>query len=224
MGKKSYHVARPFPRKIYRFLDQQVHAERLLCGYVWISTVKWLRETDRARGDREEATLLYYPGDIDTDVAGDHTAQQLRNLSKLGFHCGPGGTLKMNFGEGDGFEVAHDPPNGFVFCSSTASPTAKLRGAFGNFCVKISDVERFVQIMSRSMARYAGEWQAGRIDYSGRVYRGASVIPDSGTLFLGPAGNAAEAEYRMFWSPRSEVTVEPFELYAPEVAHLCSIA
>jgi hypothetical protein len=117
---------RPFPRRLYKFFDEEEHARRLLNGHVWISTLQWLRETDRARGDRDEASILYEPGDIKTDDQSSRTVQQLANLESLGIRNMPGGTVSINVANPGDCRLLQKVENGFLFCCTTSPPTAKL--------------------------------------------------------------------------------------------------
>jgi hypothetical protein len=99
-----------------------------------------------------------------------------------------------------------------------------MKASFGQYCVRICHPEHFVLETSRAMTRYSDECLARRLDYSGRKYRGGETISQTGTVFLGPPGNADEAEYRIYWPPRDGIAVERFELPVPSVAVRCVIA
>jgi hypothetical protein len=40
-----------WPDKLYRYCDEEVHAEAMTHGSVWISTLRWVRAADNIRMD-----------------------------------------------------------------------------------------------------------------------------------------------------------------------------
>lgn len=209
----------PYPRFLFRCFDEEQHARRLLDGYVWISTIGWLRSTERGRGDPDEATATYYPGVVDSDDQSAEMQQTLQSLETLGIKNG--GTMKW-FGTGDNITITRRPQDGYLLCTSVRSPTAKMRTAFGKYCVRIADSKAFIEALAGRMGAYSPSYQAGRVDYSGREYRGSARIP-ADAFFLGPPSNADEAEYRIHFPPQDGAEIEPFELHVPGVARLCSL-
>jgi hypothetical protein len=213
---------RPYPRFLYRCFDEEGHARRLLEGYVWISTFGFLRETERARGDRAEASLEYRPGVVDSDDKSEAMQEKMANLERSGFVMEPGFAVKIYPADDSKLVVNVRPDDGYLLCMTGTSPTAVMRSAFGDFCVRIASPAHFVQLVSDKMASYAEQWEAGFLDYSGRHYRGIERLPLSAP-FVGPAGNAHEAEFRIHWSPRLGRDIRPFEIHVPEIANLCSM-
>src|SRR4051812_31281980 len=78
------------PERVYRFFQEEQHADALVDGLVWLSTLEECRRyEDPARGDRDEGTLTYNTGTITAD--GDDPTLQLVS-QRCGIHIGPGCT------------------------------------------------------------------------------------------------------------------------------------
>jgi hypothetical protein len=208
------------PRTLFRCFDVEAHARRLLEGHVWISTVGFLRSTDRARGDPHEAMLTYQPGAIDSNDQSEETKAKMDNLARASIACNGGRIDWRDSGAGN-IKVEVRPWDGYLLCMTTVHPSAAMKSAFGQHCVRIDNAPEFVALVAQHMGR--AEWCAcDPVDYSGRVYRGTDRLPDDAP-FVGPEGNVPEAEFRIYWPPPDGAIIEPFEVFVPGVANLCSM-
>lgn len=210
------------PRHVYRSLDEEQHALDLLKGWIRVSTLEWLRNTERQRGDPDEATIHYEHGSINSNEDTPENRQVLANLANMGFVIEPGGQYLINTERP--IQITHRPSNGYLVCTSTRPPTEKMRRLFGHYCVKIAEPEAFVQAIGRALLReglVTQEHFYGPVNYGGRRHAGATAIP-APAAFTGAPDAAHEGEYRFFWTPSPTARVEPVVVYSPELGRLCS--
>jgi hypothetical protein len=128
------------PNFCYKYLESKVHAERMLEGYVWLSTVVDIRTCDRTRADAGELTLQYGLNGFNNKNTDKATNITRKNLAEMGINILPGGEFS---GSGRNVKVVRNHPNAFLFCTTESKPTKKLARLFGSNCVGINDPERF---------------------------------------------------------------------------------
>ena len=159
-------------------MDRESHASDLLRGTVRVSTLEWLRNTERLRGDRDEATLYYEHESVNSNDDTPETRQVLANSAGMGLVMEPGAQYLMNTVHP--IQVNHRPLDGYLYCTSSRPPSAKMERLFGNYCVRIADPAAFADAVGRALLReglVTREFFYGRVEYAGRHHSGSVPIP-----------------------------------------------
>lgn len=121
----------------YRYFDQADDSQRLVDGYVWVSTVDHIRKANGLRGDAREMTWAYRPDGLDSQ--NDDEAIKA-TLASLDIEVAPGGRVQIS---GVNFVIERRDPNTFMLCASEFPPTRRLLRTFGKNCVKIDCMPSF---------------------------------------------------------------------------------
>lgn len=211
------------PNFCYKYLESKVHAERMLEGYVWLSTVVDIRTCDRTRADAGELILQYGLDGFNnknTDKAKNITR---KTLAEMGFDILPGGEFS---GSGGNVKVVRNHSNAFLFCATESKPTKKLARLFGSNCVGINDPERFWFEVTTELKKLhtlvAAEY--GRAEYvDKRNAKHGNGVEYSSVIYTCPIENKDEKEVRFFWALNESEGIKPFELHVPKISKLCDL-
>ncbi len=205
------------PEEVFRFFELEEHAEALLQGHVWISTLETCRRYENAeRGDPDEASVIYNSGTIvgDSDNAD---LQLIAQRSRIGI--GPGCTNITLSNNTRSTRI----PDAYVLCTTLgADPTTM--GDFGKYCVRIARPRSFCERVTAILVRIGSIQQAyaGPVRYADRTYRFLDAEP--GPLgFVKPRDKYAhQREYRMLWLPTGLKAIQPMGLECGAVRELVS--
>lgn len=207
------------PTQVFRYFDEEDHAQRLLKGYVWLSTLDWCRTCDEARADPSEAKMtIGHDGIHGLDPSP--AAARLRELARpfIGDISGANAFIHPVI------QFSYSHPNAVLFCTSLSEPNEYLRRQFGKYCVRIRLPEIFCQRLNNVLARTldAPNYAMGSLQYRGRLLNGSReemLHP----AFLGPAENHRENEFRMMWDLPKGKEIDRHEILVPGIARLCSL-
>ena len=201
---------------VYRFFQEEQHAEALVNGRVWISTLEDCRShEDPVRGDVGEGTVDYFSETI-TGNSGDLAFDLVAARSGIVVERSVGTTLSGN-------SSRRAIQNAWVVCTTERYSPDTMR-SFGSRCVRITDPVTFFRSVTESLAteRRVLEATMGGVRYSQRSYR--HLEPDPGPIgFLKPPDRyASQQEVRMLWESDSAEQISHFELDCPAARRLCS--
>lgn len=194
------------PKVVYRFFPAEEHADALIKGRVWVSTLETCRAfEDRQRGDKDEGTSKYNSG----TATGDSADTLLQFIStRAGIYIGPScsnitvsnNTRKTRI------------PDGWLLCATERYAPDRMEG-FGKFCVEIQQADEFFRRLTALIgSEYAiSEALHGPVLYASREFR--FTDPQPGPLgFVKPVDDyEQQQEYRMLWQPKDSSSIQPRE-------------
>lgn len=203
----------PPPKFLYRYFDEEHHAQALVGGRVWLSTLEWCRKCDDIRLDADEGKLYWDVPDTNPALDPQLAAKVGEELQRLKVVKGGEGAVFNNC------KVNLIVADGLIFCTSLDSGLKN----FGRYCVRIADPLEFYRLVTIGLRQVVPiqDTQFAPMSYMNRRSGGIDG-PALHPAFNGPPGNAKEREARMLWLTNDGVQVQRFELHVPEVAALCS--
>lgn len=205
---------------VYRFFLNKEHAEDLVKGNVYISTLEECRKhEDPMRGDKEEGKLTWrLPGKI---VGGsqdkDFVAIAARGGVFIGLGCSDVSIENMT--------TNYKLPDAFVICATNSYDPASLGENFGRSCVEISDPIVFLHKVTKALdERFPFESaHAGNVTYRDQVFYGVDEPPGVLGFVKRPDVYAYQKEFRFLWIPKDVSGIKPFLLACPEIVGLCRL-
>jgi hypothetical protein len=204
---------------IYRFFAEAHHAEALLLGNVWISTLSSCRNyEDPKQGDPEEAHETYYSG-YAVGGSDDPRFVEVANRSgiKIGSNC-----IDIQISN---CRRRTSIPDAYVLCTTTDYSPEKFSGTFGSNCVKITNIKRFFIAISNEIKKSNAirEFCAGKVIYKQRSYCEMECPPGK-IGFVKPYDLYSEQkEFRFLWIPEKTDKLQPFLLKCPGISAYCSL-
>ena len=201
----------PPPKFVYRYFNDEAHAQRLLDGVVWLSTIEHCRKTDEIRqSDPEEATSTWFIEKLDPNMEPELLERANRALDRYGSRMSNCSDVRLVL----------MVPNGFMFCTSLEPGLT----SFGGHCVRIAEPARFYSEVSKALlAVHTFDRQGfAPMTYGEREVGGFDGHPTD-PMLLGPPGNAPEREARMYWVPKAGTIIERMEISVPPVRELCTL-
>ena len=213
----SIQVPIRFPRAVYRFVSEKSHADALLSGNVWISTLSACRAYEEAgRGDPGEGSVHYNSGHA-KGSSGDLNFETIAERS--GVKIGPGCS---------NFTITNCSrssllPDAFVICTTLAFSPEMLSTTFGPYCVEIMDSDEFYKLITiRLDAQFKiRESARGPVIYRARNFQGLEPEPGPLGFVKPPDQYEHQQEFRMLWIPKEPTEIKPFLLKVPEIITLC---
>lgn len=201
------------PTVIYRYIKEEIYAEKMMKGYLYISTFQNCRDYEEAeRGDKYENYLRYSSGTVSgkpNDPAVKHIAEN----------------LGISFGdssEGD-IHISHCVHNirykdALVLCTST-DYTSAMMDKFGKHCIAITNVPLFYKLVSEFLIENYSVYRgiAGSTIYNDRWYSGLEKPPKSHIELMKPKIYAWQKEFRLVWHPFQRKNLSAIEIYSEEL-------
>ena len=206
------------PARLYRYFERAEHAQRLVDGHVWLSTLEYVRKCDASRADPHDATMRYQVSRLDADTPKAEASLILDRLRADRFFDGdPSGIRAQNL------TLVSVVPDSFLLCLSSLKMDKRLQRVFGKYCVEIENPVALwreintavLQVMPKAFPRFDA------VTYTGRSYRDAD--PQPGMLgFASDPSLAFEREFRMIWYPSEPgLKLSPKEVEVPRARKLC---
>lgn len=209
---------RPFDAHVvFRFFHDPSHADALVAGNVWISTLESCRRfEDPKQGDPEEGFQRYNSG-YSVGNSGDKELELI--AAQSGIHIGPGSsniTLNNN-------TLVKCLGDALVLCTTELFEPSVLSETFGRYCVEISNPKRFFELVSAQLreTHEISEARFGRVIYKDRFYTGLERPPGPLGFVKPPDKYSEQHEVRFLWSVRTAAVLNPFLLRVPRAAELC---
>ncbi len=201
---------------VYKFFQEEAHAEALCKGYVWLSTLETCRAYEnKQRGDPSEAIHTCY---YDYLTGGSSDADFVSAASRMGIKIDDG-CHNLTF-ENPSHEVIL--PDAFVLCTTNEFIPAELSEDFGDYCVEISNPNEFFKRVSLALHDDIGMQRGamGPVQYMSRDYHGTDETPRP-IGFIKPESYSAQKEFRFLWIPQDENNIKPRGLRCQEITELC---
>lgn len=207
------------PQKIYRFFKEAHHAEALVSGEVWLSTLEACRIYENPyQGDQEEAIHTYNSGHA-TGGSNDATFKLIAKRSSI--HIGPN-CSNITISNCTSIEKI---PDAFILCTTEKFNPEALSETFGSFCVEINRPHEFFRLITMHLSKSYRLQKAtcGLVTYQERGFSGLQNPPGHLGFVKPPDQYKNQCEFRGLWIPTSDMHthLEPFLLEVPECAALC---
>jgi hypothetical protein len=206
------------PEFVYRFFKELSHAQALLNGQVWLSTLNTCRQYENnAQGDQLEATRVIshgsFQGPFNSVLDGGFT-------NSVGFpiHLGPAARIENL--------VTHEKlRDGYLICATHAFAPDKLNKDFGEFCVQISKPEAFMTAIANKLRSEREMEQIGMANVWYATHEEAiqKKLPDHLVPFHKVESYQYQKEFRFLFVPKNTFNLEPCILEVPEVISHCSL-
>jgi hypothetical protein len=204
-------------KRVYRFFKLPEHADALMKGCVWITTLEACRRYEnRYQGDPEEGYEHYEQGGAVTNTPEEpHFAEIAKRIRLI---VGDGTTLRGN-------RSLLKLTDAFVLCFTERFDPATFEKTIEHkHCVAISDCAKFFDTVTNRMQQVFILTQAvcSPIIYKERAYEGMQDPPGPLGFVKPPDPYQAQQEVRMLWIVKNAGSYKPFLLNAPDVAALCT--
>lgn len=205
------------PTELFRYFEEEVHRDNL-CekGSILISTLSSCREyKDSEKGDSEEGISTFENKEkIIGNSKDKKVIEETRRMGIILEDCGTG-VFQNNI-------VTNYIDDSFLLCLTTESDKDILKGGFGEYGVRILNVEKFQSIINEALCKKFNlkdlVWRRGSVQYGQRNLsydRKSSILPH----FQKPDEYSYQKEYRLVWEPtiNKELKVNKVILDCPEI-------
>lgn len=199
--------------EVFRYFDKEEYAEAFFQGRIYISTLNLCRGyEDPLRGDRDEGVERYNSGRKVTGGSSD--AKFVSMAAQAGIYIGPNCTGVVMHNNKRETRI-HDA---YVLCTTIGFSNENLKKTFGKYCVRISDVEMFHKVLTKSFSSKVGLLVAekGPVVYKSRSYKEYEEKPGRIGFVKPPDKYATQKEYRFLWSIPAGRSIGAIEVSCPE--------
>lgn len=206
-----------YKQSVYRFFQEECHADALAGGDIWLSTLETCRSYENPQqGDPEEAQETYNSGYA---VGGSSDSAFVEVARRSGIRIGPGCsniTISNN-------TRRSAIPDAYVLCATTKYSPDKLGDTFGRHCVEITNPRLFFIAATEALEEFVQirEAAAGRVIYKDRYYTGLENPPGPIGFVKPPDVYAVQNEFRLLWIPVEANSLNPWLLSCPKARHFC---
>lgn len=204
---------------VYRYFREPQHAEDLANGRVWISTLETCRQyEDPAQGDPLEGHISYNSGFVN----GDFGDPQLMTVARhAGIYIGEGSrNITIN-----AFRSRRHIPDAFVICTTENFQPTEFRETFGQYCVEITDPERFFNLVNAALKCQTKKVNGnfGRVIYADRMHYGQQPEPGHIGFVKPPTPYKTQSEVRFLWTVEQHEKLSSFMINVPGVSSICRL-
>lgn len=201
---------------VYRFFKEPEHADALVRGDVYLSTLEGFRINKHPeQGDPKEAHETYLSGHL----VGDSNDQEFVERAKRAgivvensFGCTISNCSNTTF-----------LPDAYVFCASAEFSPENISEEIGKFCVEIKDPIRFFNGVSRKINSISAIREAalGKVTYAERSYTGLEQPPGPIGFIKPSVPYEKQKEFRFLWLMKNMGEINPPLIKCPEISSLC---
>lgn len=195
--KERIKASQSHPREVFRYFRSEKYAEDFVRGHVLISTLKICREyEDPLQGDSEEGFERYTPGAAIR--GGSNDSDFVTMAGRVGIRVGEGcEDIFIN-----NAQIENSLHDAYVLCTTIGFSSDQLTDTFGNYCVKIKNLDAFQLEITKKLFEISpvDAYFRGGITYKERSYQG--MEPPPGVIgFVKPSDKySAQREYRFMWT------------------------
>ncbi|MDS0890954.1 hypothetical protein [Raoultella ornithinolytica] len=205
---------------LFKYFNSQKFKEDFLSGNIWLGTLRGYGVIENEnQGDKLEGVTCYKTSEsFDKDGWQDFSKKR----------PSMGGMIKFN-GPFDGTIYIEDPtvyiPNAYTLCFSKVRNDELFKDDFGEFCVKIHDVEKLFAMITLSL--FEADSSIAKhpmshlsVDYSKETL--TALDSEYFSAFHKPRSYEWQTEYRFVWNTDLSHQIKPFlldssKLLSPEV-------
>ncbi len=198
---------------VYRYMNDEKYTDLFAEGEIRLSTLKACRGYENPeRGDKDEAHETY-----EVTHMTDRDPNFYSKSRRLGFHIGRSfGSVFKNCSSKSVL------PNGFVLCTTARRDDEKFMKDFGEFCVKIKDIDLFYHLITLEIQKQyslrAGHHQ--KVIYSNQKYKD-DELPAGKIGFVKKEKFKWQEEYRFLWLPKDFNDCQIIDINIPAIKDLC---
>ncbi|MBP1086059.1 MULTISPECIES: hypothetical protein [Pseudomonas] len=200
---------------VYRYLDEEKHADDFARGEIYISTLEKCRQyEDPLQGDPHEGHDFYSTGPI---ITGDGDDPDLVSIAaRIGINMPPG-AKNITISSGSATMVLR---HAYVLCTTIGFESDTLQNTFGKYCVKIDNVHEFFHAISLCLHARVGVLcgMHRAIIYKDRMTVGVEPTPGPVGFVKPPDKYATQREYRFLWSKEPADDAQPLVISCPGAA------
>jgi|SRR5687768_17159188 len=196
MGEMMVNPKNPIPSEIFRYVDEARWADRLVAGYVWISTLDDCRRAEREGRKDEREGIHTRHADL---LAGHGTdAEFVSAAEEVGVGVGPQASdiiIRDTVGE-------TRIPDAYVICMTELLARDGIPG-IGRYCVRISDPLKFAAAVTAVFRKQAAlsYMPMDRVIYGPRDTEVGQHGSPGSLGFVKPKDEyAAQHEIRILWA------------------------
>lgn len=209
-------IETPTPTAVYRYINDDEYAERMLDGYLYIPTLQMSRDReDEERGDKYEGYKRYYV----ESASGSLDSPKVRYAAEqLGVSFGDSSAGNVSFAWCSSNKRFSDA---YILCTSRVL-TPHMFESFGKHCIEIVNIPLFYEIVSEILERDYDVYHgiAAKTIYNDRWYSGEELPPKAHVELLKPANYKHQREYRFAWNTRGKGTLKPLTIYSEKFKQL----
>lgn len=204
---------------VYRYFEDETHAESLVGGKVYLSTLKECRGYENPqRGDKEEGYEHYHNPGMISGLGSDFSVAE--QAARLGIRVDP--RTKVVISGGLRTSSLYDA---YVLCTTVGFANEDLTADFGEYCVEIRDVEKFTNIVGLALSEYVPDTHCaiGEVKYKERSFSGLEPSPGRLGFVKPPDLYSNQKEFRFVYYVPDGWDIAPIILNCPDVIPLVSI-
>ena len=202
--------------EVYRYFGKEEHAESFARGEIFVSTLNICRGYENSlQGDHEEGFERYNTGRTITGNGSDPAFAAM--AARAGIYVMPG--AEITIANNQSVRRLH---NAYVLCTTLEPFDGEELEAFGKYCVKINDVARFHDELTKSMALTLNinKTARGEIVYKDRSYKEFEGSPGLIGFVKPPDKYSDQKEYRFLWYVPGGTEIIGEVIRCPEIARL----
>lgn len=211
----AFGVSYQISKSVFRFFESNEHAEALLRGAVWISTLNACRAyEENGRGDKGEGSLDYRIKQAE-GIGRDPDFRTVAERAGIGVSEGARVTLSN-------ISRRMQLTDAYVLCTTMEHSPENLSSTFGSHCIEILDSAHFFKLITHRLNSLIplNEALLGPVRYTPRQYAGLEEVPGPLGFVKPPDLFEVQKEFRMLWVPHDLSNLKPFLLNAPEIRYL----
>jgi hypothetical protein len=200
---------------VYRYFDVERYADAFVLGDILISTLETCRRyEDPQRGDPHEGYQHYSTGQMIVGNSSD--PDFVRMAAQAGIFVGAG-ARRVTISNAVKTDVLRDA---YILCTTIGFASEALEDNFGKYCVKISNLRSFFEVVTAAMSQRFGKMTGimNEVTYRERSYSGLENSPGHLGFVKPPDKYASQQEFRFLWSRVDTADIEPFVLKCPQAA------
>lgn len=198
---------------VYRYLREEDFADQLANGDIYLSTLSECRKFENSqRGDKEEGFEHYFSNGCQQGSGKD--SELVERASRLSIDISEDSEDILILGNRR-VTIVQDA---YVLCTTLGFSDQNLNDDFGRFCVEITNVWKFSELVSAKLNDHVHwtQFGMGPIKYADRYYEDLEQSP-------GPIGfvkpkdlYADQKEFRFLWYVSGVQELSPIKLHCPE--------
>lgn len=202
---------------VYRFFQEEEHANALARGDVYLSTLENCRAyEDAEQGDPEEGFEAYNA----SNLSGGSDDPEFVEQARRGGIAIEGKCSNIQIGSISKVESIEDA---YVLCTTTQFLPENLNEKFGKYCVEIKDPRKFFVAVSKKLNSISTISQAAtrEIIYADRKYTGLGQPPGPIGFVKPSVPYEKQKEFRFLWLMKNMGEINPPLIKCPEISGLC---
>lgn len=205
-----------FNFSVYRFFQKEEHADALVNGHIWLSTIERCRAyEDAEQGDKWEASLNV---GLSMISGGGNDHDFVSSAKSIGVRVEPEAEHMIITNSRSEYLVN----DGYVLCATTHF-SEEVRDKFGKYCVEIQNPFVFAELVSHHLSIDENITYSyhGKINYGERTFVDRNPPSTHIGFIKPPFPYAYQKEYRFLYIPDENKNLKPRIVYCPLLENIC---